>query len=219
MTPRFVLGVDIGQAHDYTAMVILERAGVELHVRHAERLPLGMSYPTQTDRVAALLASPELARDVQVAVDSTGVGRAVLDLLQEALRPLQTPLTGITITSGTTASRKGSRWLIPKRDLIAAAQVAIQSKRLKIAAAIPSAQLLTDELSAYRVKVTDDGRDTFGNGRDAPNDDLVLALAIAIYVASRPRKRAHITHVGPEPSVGVRRALVPDVIISDYIFR
>ncbi len=128
-------------------------------------------------------------------------------------------MTGITITSGTSATRKGSRWSIPKRDLIAAAQVAIQTKKLKIAAAIPSAQLLTDELAAYRVKVTEDGKDTFGNGREAPNDDLVLALAIATYVASRPRKRARITHVGLEPPVGVRRALVPDGLISDYIFR
>jgi len=52
-----------------------------------------------------------------------------------------------------------------------------------------------------------------------PNDDLVFALAITTYVASRPWKRARITHVGREPQVGVRRALVPDDVISDYIFR
>ena len=112
---RFVLGVDIGQAHDYTALVVLERAESELHVRHVERLPLGMSYPDQVERVAALVGSPELAHDVLVAVDSTGVGRAVVDLLREALRPLQTPLTAITITGGSTASRDGSKWSIPKQ--------------------------------------------------------------------------------------------------------
>ena len=88
MTPRFVLGVDIGQTHDYTALVVLERAGIELHVRHAERLPLGMNYPSQVERVATLVGSPEMAHDALVAVDATGVGRAVLDLLREALRLL-----------------------------------------------------------------------------------------------------------------------------------
>lgn len=219
MTPRFVLGVDIGQAQDFTAIVVLERGGTELHVRHVERLSLGLSYPRQVERVADLVGSPELARDVQVAVDSTGVGRAVTELLQEALRALQTPLTAISITGGSKASKDGSRWSVPKRDLIAAAQVALQTRKLKIAAALPSAQLLTDELAAYRVRVSEDGKDSFGNGREAPHDDLVLALAIAVYAAKKPQRRTRITHVGLEPPVERGRTFVPDGVIPDYIFR
>lgn len=218
MTPRFVLGVDVGQAHDYTAVVIVERVENQLHVRHAERLPLGMSYPAQVGRVADLVSSPEMARNVLVALDSTGVGRAVTDLLREALEAFYTPMTAITITGGSTASRTGSRWSIPKRDLIAAAQVAIQSKTLKVAAALPAAQLLADELAAYRVKVSDDGRDSFGNGREAPHDDLVLALAIATYVATHPRRRNRITHVGLEPSLVTESHIVPHAVISDRFF-
>ena len=195
MTTRFVLGVDIGQAHDYTALVILERAGTELHARHLERLPLNTSYPNQVERVADLVDSPELGRNVLVAVDGTGVGRAVTDLLRTALKPLQAPLVSITITGGVATTRAGSRWSVPKRDLVAAAQVALQTKRLKIAAALPTAQLLVDELTAYRVKVSDEGHDTYGNGREAPNDDLVLATAIATYVATR-RRGARMVHAG-----------------------
>jgi hypothetical protein len=217
--PRFFLGVDLGQAHDFTALVVLERSGTELHVRHAERLVLGMSYPDQVERVAALVGSPELAHDVLVAVDSTGVGRAVVDLLRVALVPLRTPLTAITITGGSTASHVGSKWSIPKKDLIGAAQIALQSRVLKIASALPTAQLLADELAAYQVKISEDGRDTYGNGREAPNDDLVLALAIATYTATRPRKRRRITHVGLEPPLGRRRTDFPDGVIPDYIFR
>ena len=87
VTPRFILGVDLGQVNDYTALVVLERVGSELHARHIERLPLGISYPDQVARIAALIGSPELARDVLVAVDATGVGRAVTDLLRAALGP------------------------------------------------------------------------------------------------------------------------------------
>jgi hypothetical protein len=77
----------------------------------------------------------------------------------------------ITITGGTTASRVDTRWSVPKRDLIAAGQVALQSKRLKIASALPATQALVDELTTYRVTIREGGRDTFGNGRESPNDD------------------------------------------------
>ena len=203
---RFVLGVDLGQAYDYTALVVLERAENELHVRHVERLPLGMSYPNQVERVAALVNSPQLALDVLVAVDSTGVGRAVVDLLRAVLVPLKMPLTAITITRGATASRTGSRWTIPKRYLIASAQIALHTCQLKIA----SAQLLADELAAYRVTISNEGHYSYSNGREAANDDLVLALAIATYVATRPKKRAAITHVGFEPPLKVPSKPIAD---------
>lgn len=181
---------------------------------------MGLSYPSQVERVAALVGSPEMAHDVRVAVDSTGVGRAVVDLLRQALVPLRTPLTAITITGGATASRKGSRWSVPKRDLIGAAQIALQTRQLKIASALPTAQLLAEELSAYRITINSEGHDSYGNGREAPNDDLVLALSLAVYTANNPRKRRRITHVGLEPPLGRRRTdFVVDGVDSDYIFR
>jgi hypothetical protein len=215
--PRFILGIDLGQAYDFTALVVLERAGTELHARHVERLPLGTSYPDQVARIGALAGSPPLARDVLVAVDGTGVGRAVTDLLRTALRPLHAPLVAITITGGATASRIGSRWSVPKRDLIAAGQVALQSKRLKIAAALSATQTLVDELAAYRVTLSEEGRDTYGNGREAPNDDLVLALAIATYVADRPPRRTRITHAGPDESGLLPRFEARDAVIGSRI--
>ena len=69
------------------------------------------------------------------------------------------------------------------------------------------------------MKISEDGRDTYGNGRDAPNDDLVLALAIATYAATRPRKRRRITHVGLELRVEARNTFVPDIVIPEDTFR
>ena len=143
----------------------------------------------------------------------------IVDLLREALRPLRTPVTAVTITGGSTASRHGSRWTVPKRDLVGAAQVALQTRQLKIASALPTAQLLADELAAYRVTLSEDGRDSYGNGREAPNDDLVLALAIGVYAATRQRRRAGITHVGLESRAEAGHALVPDIVIPDGAFR
>jgi hypothetical protein len=47
-TSRFVLGVDVDQAHEYTVLVVIERVAEELHARHIERLPLDTPYPKQT---------------------------------------------------------------------------------------------------------------------------------------------------------------------------
>ena len=113
MTTRFVLGLDIGQAADFSAVVIVERVGQELHARHVERLPLAMSYPKQVDRVKGLVTSAELARDVTLAVDATGVGRPITDLLRVALRPFGTKVISITITGGSAVSRVGSRGACP----------------------------------------------------------------------------------------------------------
>jgi hypothetical protein len=217
--PRFILGIDVGQAHDFTALVILERVGAELHARHIERLPLGTSYPDQVARIAALVDSSQLGQNVLVAVDGMGVGRAVVDLLREALRPFHAPLVAITITGGASATRVGSLWTVPKRDLVASAQVALQTKQLKIAAGLPAAQTLVDELTAYRLTISDDGRDTFGNGRSAPNDDLVLALALGVYTANRRIRRTRITHAGPELSPRRQIAERYDGVIGVGLFR
>jgi hypothetical protein len=210
--PRFVLGADIGQAHDYTALVLLEHVGDELHVRYIKRLNLGTSYPDQVARIAQLAASPELGQDVVVVVDGTGVGRAVVDILKLALKPLDVPLVSITITGGTTMTRTSRvEWSVPKRDLIGAAQVALQQKRLRIAASLSQAQTLVDELVAYRVKISEDGHDSYGNGRDQPHDDLVLAASIATYAATRSTGARRMMHAGLETGGAEDQPVSPGV--------
>ncbi len=179
----YVLAVDLGQSNDYTAIIglrrsddgILERIGIE-------RLPLGMSYPTQVERIARLTRTGDLCGQCLVAVDATGVGGAVVDLLRPKVRPA--PFYAVTITSGDKATKDGARWRVPKRDLVAAAQVALQQRRVKLPKASCEAEALVEELLAYQVTIGANGHDTHGNDwRQAPHDDLVLALAIGVYVA------------------------------------
>ncbi len=52
----FVVGVDLGQAQDYTALAVGELVGADLlHFRHMERLPLGLPYPEAVERIVALV--------------------------------------------------------------------------------------------------------------------------------------------------------------------
>lgn len=187
MSATYVLGVDLGQSQDPTALVVLEVITEALHVRHLERLALGTSYPDQVARIAALVGAEPLAGRCALAVDATGVGAPVVDLLRRAVP--QVMLTAVTITGGDNLVKAGMNWHVPKRDLIAAAQMALQQGRLKVARSLAEAEVLVSELVAYRVSISTNGHASFENDwRQAPHDDLVLALAIAVYVAGRYRQ-------------------------------
>jgi predicted NBD/HSP70 family sugar kinase len=77
----FYLGLDLGKKHDHTAIVIVERSGEELLVRHLERVGLGTPY---TAVVARILEIVRRIGQCAVVVDGTGVGEPVVDALRRA---------------------------------------------------------------------------------------------------------------------------------------
>ncbi len=188
---QFYLGLDLGQAADYTALAILEKTPGEqpdaarYDCRHLERLKLGTSYPAVAERVGAMLATPELRGRTALVVDATGVGRPVVDMLRRlALKPVP-----ITITGGDKASHDAGGWRVPKRDLVSVVQVLLQTERLRFAAALPTVPTLVQELLAFRVKISaDTAHDSYGAWREGAHDDLVLAVAVAAwYGEHQPR--------------------------------
>ena len=215
----FYLGVDLGQANDYTAIALAEEAvwvspeaaprlnlaahgwhspadltpwQVEearrwagrygrpddppLAVRHLERLPLGTSYVAVTDHVLRLYETPPLGGGrCALLVDATGVGRAVTDTMVAA----GLPVVAITITGGGGVTGGIAQGLhVAKRELIGATQVALQARRLRVAAALPEAATLARELAAMKVRVTAAANETFDVWRSGVHDDLALAVAM-----------------------------------------
>lgn len=199
-TRRFAVGIDIGQAYDPTAICVASRidtAPAELQflgvvprshryeVAHLERLPLGLAYPRQVDHIERLLQRAPLARFAPaVLVDYTGVGRPVFDMFAErtALRDAQ----GVVITGGRETSGTEAGWSVPKGELVSKLQALLHSGELKIAAGLPDAAVLARELQDFRVRFTESGNATF-NAREGAHDDLVLALALAVFGLSRPQ--------------------------------
>lgn len=150
-----------------------------LSVRHLERLPLSTPYPKVVERVRAMLSSPPLAgRSAALVVDATGVGAGVVDMFVHAgLSPVP-----VTIHGGDKVSYQAPGYRVPKRDLIGAAQVLLQSGRLKIVRALPEAETLRRELSNFRVKIDPrTAHDSYSHWREAEHDDLVLATALAAW--------------------------------------
>ncbi len=92
----------------------------------------------------------------------------------------------VTVTAGHRASpAEGGGWLVPKKELVGTLQVLLQSRRLKVAVALPEAATLVRELQTFQVKVTAAAHEAFGAWREGQHDDLVLAVAVAAWAGER----------------------------------
>src|SRR5438477_5582868 len=94
------------------------------------------------------------------------------------------PPTGVLISGGTAETRDGPTCSVPKLTLVSRLQALLHEGRLKILRELAEAETLVRELQDFRVEFTSAGHLTF-NARSGKHDDLVLALAIAVWRAHR----------------------------------
>jgi hypothetical protein len=203
--------VDLGQSMDPTAIIVLHANRTPLEtwttnevahtikqdieqrfdVVHAERLKLGTSYPDIVAHVREVLARPPLRDDCDLVIDESGVGRAVGDMFDAAgSRPVR-----VSITAGTDATRQdGRRWNVGKALLISGVDARLHSGELRFASDLGEAHALADELKDFRRHLTAAGQATY-QARTGKHDDLVLAVAIALWWAVE--RRRHQTYTGP----------------------
>jgi hypothetical protein len=208
----FFIGVELGQASEVTAAAIVqsltlpilrsetirterwanvqpvyqaldgtetrEHPPVNFALRHLERFPVGTPYAEILDRVKALarnLSGPSVVLDV------TNVGTAAVNLFRYS----NLYVTTVTLVAGDQSAQDGSDYRVPKKDMVAVTQVLLQAGRLKMAKALPHAQLLARELANFRSRVTPQTSESQLDWREGVNDDLVLALAIAVWKAEQ----------------------------------
>jgi hypothetical protein len=210
-TKQILIGLDLGQSQDYTALSIIEiqqrfspilsKAGVlqfdygkyekdgELlhYIRHLTRFPLGTTYPDIVRMVYKLFFDLYNNHKIKptLIIDSTGVGKPVFDMFTEAeLKP-----KGITITGGNNVNREGNIFNVPKRDLVGVLQVLFQNNRIKISGSLPTKKTLYDELINFRVKISETGHDSYEAWRSRDHDDMVLSVAVACWYAERSQNR------------------------------
>jgi hypothetical protein len=160
-----------------------DRAVGQYAVRHLERLPLGTPYTSVAEQLVRLFAQAPLT-DSTLVIDSTGVGRPVVDWLRKS--NIQAALQPLTITGGYQANREADGgWRVPKKELVSVLQVLLQARRLKVAPTLAEAGTLVRELQNFQVKITTAAHETFGTWREGLHDDLVLAVAVAAWQAER----------------------------------
>jgi len=188
----FYISVDLGQAQDYTAVSVLETVNEQYLVRHLQRFALGTPYPSIVTEITSL--TKRLPGGILIC-DQTGVGAPVTDMFRVAgVSPIAVSITGGDTAKFTEApnaidpARKlenRTHWSVPKRDLVSALSVALQSGKLRIAASLPDGDVLIRELTAFRVKISDSGHDSYAAWRERDHDDLVLSIAMGVYVAGK----------------------------------
>lgn len=221
-TIRYLVGLDLGQANDYTALIVanpttLDEPNWDVYViRHIERVPLKSRYPdivAHVGKITDALLRPQLQTEpdpdprrppgsilitgdahpeVTLIVDYTGVGRPVFDMILEAqiagTIDEQVQIVPVTITGADRVHVVDGEVRVPKRDLASVVQRLLQEQRLRIPRQHAMAPVLTEELTGFRVKISASGRDSYGAGEDwrsAAHDDLVLALALALWFGER----------------------------------
>lgn len=162
---------------------IAKPPATEYKVRHLERLPLGTNYPAQVEYVASLLRrEPCSTHTTTTYVDQTGVGRAVFDIFRQARLPR---LYGVTITAGEEVTKTQDGWHVAKKDLVSRLQAALHAKELAVEPELADASVLVKEMQDFRVRFSTAGNPIFG-AREGAHDDIVLAVALAMFGATQP---------------------------------
>lgn len=195
---RYVVGVDLGQAQDYTAKCFLQRElretkqldpnqGVwhEEHywIRRLERPQLKTPYTDIVSELAQQMRNEKLGQDAELVVDATGAGRPVIDMMRAAgLNPIP-----VSITGGLHVTQNASDgfWHVPKKVLVSSLAVEMQCGRLHMVDTIPLAPIWQREAMAFRVRISKHAHDSYEAWREGEHDDLMLATALAIWWAGR----------------------------------
>ena len=210
-----LMSVDIGQQTDYTALSYVQAGRTiideviqppEYKIRTLGRVTLGTPYPEivqmairMKDRVTNRKMSP-----LTWVLDATGVGRPVVDMFRdEGVNPIAITIHGgDKFSYGVIEGRKNSEgnaakvlggnsvntmeWHVPKRDLVAALIVAFQNQQLKIPKSLKMGNLLINELVNFRMKIDPKtAHDSYEAWRENVHDDLVLTVAMAVYVSQK----------------------------------
>src|SRR5215212_3026749 len=179
------VGVDIGQRRDPTAIAVVEQEhrGSETHhiARHLERLPLGSPYPTVAERVAAVVGGVHAATSGETPtlyLDATGVGTPIVDVLRAASVGDIAQLVAVYFTHGDRRKVERGEVKLGKAWLVSRMQALLQSGLLHLPRTA-EAEVLSQELLDYEIRVTEDANDRYGAFSVGAHDDLVTALGLA----------------------------------------
>lgn len=188
----FVSALDLGKQQDPTALAVLDQRPItrpvgrrrwEYECVHLETWPLGTRY---TDIVTDVRArfDTKVLRYTKLAYDHSGVGNAVGEYLRAAKVPAR--VVPILITGGHAVTRdeESRAYHVPKIEVVGALQIVLHAELLKIDPRLKLAARVKRELEKFRIKVTAAKNETYA-AEGSNTDDLVMALAMAVWLAER----------------------------------
>src|SRR5919107_941670 len=219
---RYSVGCDLGQASDPTAVAVLKKeivpprdamfspvgqhpgnrlveGDIVYDLVYLKRPRLGTAYDTIAKRVADLVcelepqgAFGELGQ-VTLSVDGTGVGRAVVDMLDAEFKRRGTTSKAVpkvdfrrvSVTGSQTTLKRPTRtdayWAVPKKDLVFPAVAAFQQGKIRIGKVDDRAALVNELKNYKRTTNISTGNMAFEPWRESDHDDLLFAVCLALW--------------------------------------
>jgi hypothetical protein len=188
-----VIGLDIGQRRDPTAICVAEaerrpvgkRMDFHFLIRHLERLPLGTTYPVIAQRLVRIEGRliQKTAQPPDLFVDATGVGQPVVDLLQDELP--RSRVIAVYFTYGDRRTEEESDSVtLGKAYLVSRLQTLLQTGRLHLPRS-REAEILAQELLDYQIRVDEKANERYGDFKVGSHDDLVTAMGLAVQAEPR----------------------------------
>jgi hypothetical protein len=169
-------------------------------VRHLERFPAGTAYLKIIERLIEMFHLPPLRR-TDLVFDLTAVGGPVAALFRYA--EIEGTSRCVTIVPNEAVNKMNTfPYQISKKHLVGLMQLVLQTGRIKIAPGLEHADTLLDELANFRIRPGATIPDPLNDWRIGPQDDLLLAMAIAVWEAERR------PYFPPEPRRRIARGLV-----------
>jgi hypothetical protein len=129
--------------------------------------------------------------DVGLAIDEGGVGKAVKDILIDAVEEGVAQgephiiFMPVTVHGGANTTKSGGFYHVPKRDLVGAGIVAYQNGMLRVGK-LRHRAVLEEELKNYRLKQNiNTGYAGFEPLRSGQHDDLLFAVCLGVWAWER----------------------------------
>ncbi|GEM_PF-5430068 len=191
LLPRstFHLGLDLGLRRNPSALAILEeltrktgefdhvtyvpRTETVLILRHIHALPLETPYADIPDVLSRCIRSLSAAhiQQIHLAVDATGLGAPVVELLQRARLPVA--LHPIVITAGQSVAQLPHAASVPREALLQNIRIHLELSQVRIPSTLPN-------LAEFQTQIA-----SLGTTKPVPND-MAFAFALALWSA-RPQ--------------------------------
>jgi hypothetical protein len=180
-----------------------------LQLSFLHRFPRRTPYDEIAAAVAGFMQNPDLRPDVvhayapsgrpllvkkdkppALVVDDTGVGRGIARWLKKyGVKPL----VGVTITGSRGGKaqpdpHEGGRWRVPKTQLVFDLINAVDTQRLEVPRGLDQWDVLREELLRFSRKQNEQtGHVRYEHEKAGDHDDMVIALALALWNVKRPR--------------------------------
>jgi hypothetical protein len=200
----YIIGVDLGQSQDYSALTVLrrqwwrpgekptpEKASLWHEIPMLVRWELGTEYPRIVQNIVEIYkqvwSRSKFNEPPALVVDQGGPGRPVMDLLRKVKLPpdgSRMMPVGVMLTGGASVSERTDDMSVPQRDVCSALVVAAQSGDLKVASSLELADEFEKELQAFGYDIKRKSGKLRYEAQGTAHDDLVLSASLALWYST-----------------------------------